>query len=116
MDAELLQADRSLPTRVQLSRRKGWRLPANTVNVARPGRWGNPFPIGRPGPQGKVAVDQASSVRLFRSLLADQELRTSIGYPNDLTPLRGKSLACWCQLGTPCHADVLLELASEGVG
>lgn len=30
----------------------------------------------------------------------------------DLTPLRGKSLACFCALDQPCHADVLLELAN----
>lgn len=27
--------------------------------------------------------------------------------------LRGKNLACWCKPGSPCHADVLLELANE---
>lgn len=32
----------SEPVRVQLRRTKGWRMPANTVSVARPGRWGNP--------------------------------------------------------------------------
>ena len=26
--------------------------------------------------------------------------------------LRGKNLACWCPIGSPCHADVLLELAN----
>jgi hypothetical protein len=26
--------------------------------------------------------------------------------------LAGKNLACWCALGQPCHADVLLELAN----
>ena len=26
--------------------------------------------------------------------------------------LRGRDLACWCPLDQPCHADVLLELAS----
>lgn len=34
------------PVRVQLSRKKGWRMPENTVSVARPGKWGNPFRIG----------------------------------------------------------------------
>jgi hypothetical protein len=28
------------------------------------------------------------------------------------TELRGKTLACWCALGAPCHADVLLEIAN----
>jgi hypothetical protein len=26
--------------------------------------------------------------------------------------LAGRNLACWCKLGAPCHADVLLELAN----
>lgn len=30
----------------------------------------------------------------------------------DITPLRGRDLACWCPLDQPCHADVLLELAN----
>lgn len=28
--------------------------------------------------------------------------------------LAGKDLACWCPLSSPCHADVLLELANGG--
>lgn len=31
----------------------------------------------------------------------------------ELTELRGKNLACWCKIGNPCHADVLLELANQ---
>ncbi|ULB10701.1 DUF4326 domain-containing protein [Cereibacter azotoformans] len=26
--------------------------------------------------------------------------------------LRGRDLACWCPPGSPCHADVLLEIAN----
>ena len=33
------------PIRIQLRRTKGWRMPENTVRVARPTKWGNPFPI-----------------------------------------------------------------------
>ena len=39
---------------------------------------------------------------------------------SDITPeevraeLAGKDLACWCPLSSPCHADVLLELANAG--
>ena len=29
--------------------------------------------------------------------------------------LRGHDLACWCYDGEPCHADVLLRIANEGV-
>jgi hypothetical protein len=31
------------PFRVQLSRKRGWRNPENTVVVSRPSMWGNPF-------------------------------------------------------------------------
>lgn len=35
-----------MPERIQLSRKKGWRKPENTVVVSRPSKWGNPFPLG----------------------------------------------------------------------
>jgi hypothetical protein len=37
--------ERMMPERVQLSRRKGWRKPENTVVVARPTKYGNPFRV-----------------------------------------------------------------------
>jgi hypothetical protein len=30
-----------------------------------------------------------------------------------LPELRGHNLACWCPLDSPCHADMLLELANR---
>lgn len=36
------------PQRIQLSRAKGWRKPENTVVVARPSKWGNPFAFRQP--------------------------------------------------------------------
>lgn len=33
------------PIRVQLSRKRGWRKPPNTVVVARPTIWGNPYRV-----------------------------------------------------------------------
>lgn len=38
-------AGRTRPARLQLSRAKGWRKPEGAVVVARPTRWGNPFPL-----------------------------------------------------------------------
>lgn len=32
----------------------------------------------------------------------------------NLDQLRGHDLCCWCKLGAPCHADVLLRLANGG--
>lgn len=104
-----------MPERVRLSRKAGWRKPENTVSVARPGKWGNPFPAGGTGPLGRFAPDQEGAVGHFRQMLADPELRAAAGYPSDheiKATLRGKNLACWCRPGTPCHADVLLEIAN----
>lgn len=32
-----------------------------------------------------------------------------------LSQLRGKNLACYCEPGTLCHGDVLLELANPKI-
>lgn len=90
----------ALPVRVQLSRRKGWRIPPNTVVVARPSRWGNPYKVGVDG-------TQAQCVEAF-----EQNWGMYIGFGAIIEHLRGRNLACWCATGTPCHADKLLELAN----
>lgn len=115
-----------MPDRIQLSRAKGWRLPPNTVVVARPSIWGNPWRIEefyRPG-LNTLTDAQAEAVRRFRAALVGFESNGSwcppIPHPGSrigkiiarLPELRGKNLACWCKPGTPCHADVLLELAN----
>lgn len=92
-----------MPERLQLSRRRGYRKPEGAVVVARPSRWGNPFTIEEFG--------RHEAVRRY-----EQMIRWKLGDdPTLLDPLRGKDLACWCPFdGEPCHADVLLKLASEG--
>lgn len=127
-----METSRSEPQRVQQRRTKGWRKPENTVSVARPGRWGNPFVIGRnyhvlkdmgwggqtwrpAGPFnefGEVVKinDAADAVRMYRAWMAS--CLTTAKQKTDLSPLRGKNLMCFCPLDQPCHADVLLELAN----
>lgn len=117
-----------MPERIQLSRRKGWRKPENTVVVARPTRWGNPFCVRPDGDgwyvdiEGRVSDTRAEkrdsveiAVQLFRSCLKYPWDRYA---PIDVirSALAGKNLACWCPLDQPCHADVLLELANQEVG
>ncbi|WP_419900722.1 DUF4326 domain-containing protein [Roseomonas sp. USHLN139] len=93
------------PQRVQLRRLKGWRMPANTVKVCRPGPWGNPFKIG---------VDAVHSAAFAKELYADWIMRpTQDTLRQRLPTLRGKNLACWCRLDQPCHADVLLLMANS---
>jgi hypothetical protein len=99
------------PHRVQLSRRKGWKMPANTVKVDRSTRWGNPYRV--------KGCSAETSVRAFESELTwylsgkDCIPSKTVEIREALKTLRGKNLACWCPLGQPCHADVLLELANK---
>ena len=90
-----------------MSRRKGWRLPADAVNVARPGVWGNPFRIGDVVDESTVIADRDEAVRLYRDRVAGPPAGRSY------EELRGRDLACWCPLDGPCHADVLLERANR---
>lgn len=106
------------PQRVQLSRKKGWRMPPDTILVARPGRWGNPFsvlPELAPGtPAGRYiampSVEQA--VAAYRRWLRDDPAGQRIAAEAKVA-LRGHNLACWCRLDGPCHAQVLLELVND---
>jgi hypothetical protein len=91
-----------VPKRFQRSRRKGTRLPAGVVVVTRPTKWGNPHPL---------ELGRAEAVRRYRDDLLAGRLKVSV---DDVRrELRGRDLACYCPLGEPCHADVLLEVANE---
>lgn len=104
------------PTRLQLSRMKGFDLQVASVainglqaiRVSRPGKWGNPFVTGHDGTAVQcVALYRQKIMERLSDLLGGPVLRT------ELTTIRGKNLACWCKLGTACHADVLLEIANK---
>lgn len=85
-------------------------MPPNTISVCRPGKFGNPFVVTE-------ERNQAEAVAAFRTwLMVDG---CTAGMPerkqqllDALRELRGKNLACYCKEGSPCHADVLLELAN----
>lgn len=134
------------PTRIQLSRSKGWRMPANTVKVDRSTRWGNPWKVGAPGrivysmgrcrieaaiPRDLTAGDAETAFLIWllgyaigdelrpetlnragqRALWDHLSVRRQTIFA-DLHMLRGKHLACWCPVGAPCHAEILLCAAS----
>ncbi len=97
------------PERIQLSRKKGWRMPPNTVKVDRTTGYGNPFPIAMWSCDSKDEA-AALSVRAFRGWITSPPQQSILDRAQ--RELRGKNLACWCKPGAPCHADVLLELAN----
>lgn len=113
-----------MPERIQQRRTKGWRKPENTVSVARPSMWGNPYAIKavkRRGPfdiwVGDWFIGQATDEPRAREIAVERFRNALVNgihglHPESLVDLRGKNLMCFCPLDQPCHADVLLELAN----
>ena len=114
----------SEPTRIRLSRAKGWRKPENCVVVSRPSKFGNPFTV-KSCIEAGFADDVPQARRVctdaFRDWLSGDDWAAGSGpaweqrlrdYLAALPELRGKDLACWCPLDGPCHADVLLALVN----
>ena len=99
------------PQRIQLSRRKGWKMPPNTVKVDRSTKFGNPFHVceGRSAGEAVAAFVTWLSVDSCHANIPGRKARLLAALPE----LRGKNLACWCPLDKPCHADVLLEIANR---
>jgi hypothetical protein len=119
------------PRRIQLSRRAGWRLPANTIVVSRPTRYGNPFTVAEALETGYAdTVDDARRlcVQAFDEWLAGSNawwrgpasIDARVLLRAAIPALRGKNLACWCPLTDaqgrpgPCHANILLPAANPG--
>lgn len=94
-----------MPERIQQRRLKGWRMPPNSRSVTRSSKhYGNPFPWEE--------IGRAAAVEAFRHWIYAPEqaaLRERIR-----RELKGLHLACFCPLGEPCHADVLLTIANDG--
>ena len=105
------------PQRIQLRRTRGWRKTEGAVVVARPSRWGNPFPTERWGRELAVQLFRDwLNGNLSAEFLACERVPAPPTAAEIRTGLAGRDLACWCPLvdehesPVPCHADVLLEL------
>jgi hypothetical protein len=145
------------PVRLQLSRHKGFNLQEHSraingleaVNVARPGKWGNPFDFRRSEYcwaalsfecRGDAKGRREASIKAFcdwidppcNKLMIEYELQAGMECGRkkiSLGPLihagqapskdeivgalRGKNLACFCDLNSLCHADILLRMANK---
>lgn len=91
------------PRRIQRKRTRGWRMPEGAVYAGRPTKWGNPYKNG-----GHMFMH---AVELYERWLKRDPRGKEIARAAR-RELRGRDLACWCALGQPCHADVLLEIAN----
>ena len=54
-------------------------------------------------PEGYAALADESAADVPALVAEVERLRAEVA---------GRDLACWCPLDSPCHADVLLELAN----
>ena len=95
------------PKRIQRSRAKGWKMPANAIYVGRPTVWGNPYVVGSELMNGETLTAE-KAVALYEQHLADNFSERDIRHC-----LHDKDLACWCALDELCHADVLLRIANS---
>jgi hypothetical protein len=115
------------PQRLVLSRKAGFDLQGTSLalnglpaqSVARPGKWGNPFTIAEVMAElgvGKDAAQAEAVGRYGRWVSGTLEPELSPGRPPELAVIRaelaGRNLACWCRAGTPCHAQILIDLAN----
>ena len=131
-----------MPDRIQRKRTKGWKMPEGAIYVGRPTKWGNPVKMdGWQGAMQSVMMwgcrgdkrgRAEAAVRAYRLILEAETKPVAKDTRDDWqravytircdrviptieeirTELRGKTLACFCPLDQPCHADVLLELAN----
>lgn len=112
-----LDADDTVQTGpLRLTRTFGSTLPEGTIYVGAGSGWANPFAMNEPAaltePDGSTSihlpVGAEGAVFTYRRYLAEGS-RADIVRKH----LTGKNLSCWCPQGTPCHADVLLEVANS---
>ena len=110
------------PQRIQLSRRKGWRLQDHSLAlnglparaVTRPGIYGNPHRVGRDGTAEECVAKYRADIETVLNGEIGLHKAVIVALLRDI---RGKNLGCYCSPDAPCHADVLLDLANrEGEG
>lgn len=120
---------------VYVGRPTRWGNPFAVRRVSPWPRWGGPAPwqivtpddrvweheesrkpiVGRAeADANRYAIAVAAAVDLFRTHIGpmgnyEYDAATLVDLRDALA---GRDLVCWCPVGTPCHADVLMEIAN----
>lgn len=71
------------------------------VYCGRPGKWGNPFVIGRDGTRAEVLTKYAKWLKRRKHLIREAK-----------EELLGKRCGCYC-VPEPCHVEILIGCAME---
>lgn len=103
-----------LPTRIQRKRTAGFRLPANTICITRPGPYSNLYRIGDRFPENLNCYKWFGDgkITLANCLLAfdDYAENRLCSEPTWLDPLLNADfIACWCAVEAACHGDIILR-------
>jgi hypothetical protein len=117
-----------MPERIQRRRTKGYRMPPGAKYVGRPTRWANWFAVvetqtgwaaswsAGPGPRPAEYYRRAESRHEAHRHAVDMYAAWVLTVSGLVEAIRaelaGRDLMCWCPLGLPCHADVLLDIAN----
>lgn len=127
------------PVRIQRSRQHKQVSPNGLpiVYVGSPGKWGNPFKIlgdmiyGNASHRRKILspwiyIEPGDNdfinweaplneivISLYVNWLVGNDNNYIVPPPTDFSELRGHNLSCFCKIGEPCHADILLQICNE---
>lgn len=113
-----------MPKRIQRKRTKGWRMPEGTVNITRPGFWGNPYTVKEWGRELAVKLHRNAMLGFWspsdlpsewpdsRFARGAQLFQVCQRQRDNLNQLKGCDVCCWCGLDEECHGATYLELAN----
>jgi hypothetical protein len=122
-----------IPTRIQRSRKKGYRQPEGTKYVGRGTKFGNPFRLTNDGMiefydkklKGWLIIENNRN-NTIETVCSTYKKWLSGLYKPWITPIapthkeimelsKYRHLSCFCSLDSPCHADVLINYIKERI-
>lgn len=125
------------PIRVQRKRTKGFKLPPNTVCVTRGTKYGNPFKVSNGCIVFKVDKNRELPLYMLKNdddpnfilshwyglFITGAREFAGIKLPDwkqfnplpiyEIKALKGKNIACFCNLDKDCHGDFILTIANS---
>lgn len=93
-------------------------MPKNTISIARPGRYGNPYRIVETGTglfnvyNGSMLIAWAISKDMALDLSLEK-YEEGLNHEEIKKELKGKNVACFCKTTERCHGDILLKIANS---
>lgn len=107
-----------MPTRIQRSRKPGFRLPPNTVCINRGTKFGNPFTVSEYGREKAIQMfrecllNNVMCYYYFDELEATTQFNRFKWMAEHIDIIRNADhIACFCGLDEECHGDILIKFS-----